>query len=84
MISSYVVKNGFDASTHTGLKSIFNQELVKTGKISKEEGKLFNKLFGMRQEADCEDFNEINENDLNPLISKVDELIQHLEKLIED
>lgn len=33
IVSAYLVANGIKATTHTGLKSAFNQELIKSGKL---------------------------------------------------
>jgi len=77
-----LTKKEIKATTHSGLKAAFNKELVKTGKINKEEGKLFNKLFGMRQEADYEDFFAIEEEDVAPLLPKIKNLIAEIEALI--
>jgi len=79
-----LAKRGMKATTHSGLKTNFNKELVKTGKIDKEDGRLFNKLFGIRQEADYEDFTKIEEEDLKPLIPKIKALIGEIEKLIKE
>ena len=40
------------SSKHTGIRSIFNKEYVKTGKISLKFGQLYNSLFEGRQESD--------------------------------
>ncbi len=84
IVSAYLAKRGMKATTHSGLKTNFNKELVKTGKIDKEDGRLFNKLFGIRQEADYEDFTKIEEEDLKPLIPKIKALIGEIEKLIKE
>ncbi len=84
IVSAYLAKRELKATTHSGLKTNFNRELVKTGKVSQEDGKLFNKLFGIRQEADYEDFVEIEEEDLKPLIPKIKALIDEIEKIIKE
>lgn len=84
IMSAYLAKRDLRATTHSGLKATFNRELVKTGKIEREEGKLFNKLFGIRQEADYEDFYEVEENDLKPLIPKIKNLIEEIESIIKE
>ena len=82
IVSAYLTKKEVKATTHSGLKAAFNKELVKTGKISKEEGKLFNKLFGIRQEADYEDFFIVEEEDVAPLLPKIEKLIAEIEAII--
>ena len=57
-------------------------KLIKSGKVERESGKLFNKLFGKRQEADYEDFYEVEESDLKPLIPKISDLFKEIELII--
>ena len=81
-VSAYLAFLGLKATTHSGLKSAFNQELVKTGKIVKSEGVLFNKLFSLRQEADYEDFTEIKADEITPMLPEVEKLIYEIDELI--
>ncbi len=82
IVSAYLVVKNLKATTHAGLKSTFNLELVKTGKIKKEDGVLFNKLFGLRQETDYEDFIKISSEDILPLVQRIKELIDDIEEII--
>jgi len=63
-------------------KSAFNQELVKTGKVSLTEGRLFNLLFSYRQDADYKDFVVFEETELTDLFPEVEALIVLLESLV--
>ena len=81
-ISAYLAFQGIRATTHSGLKSAFNQELIKPGKIAKAEGILFNKLFSLRQEADYEDFAEIQADEIQSMLPKVKTLILEIDRLI--
>ena len=84
LVSAYLAKREIKATTHSGLKTNFNKELVKTGKVNKEDGKLFNKLFGIRQEADYEDFYAVEEEDIKPLVPKIKVLIKEIERIIDE
>lgn len=83
-ISAYLAKKDMRATTHSGLKATFNKELVKTGKVDKDDGKIFNKLFNLRQEADYEDFHSVGQEDIEPLIPKVKALIEDIEEIIDE
>ena len=83
VISAYLAKNGLKATTHSGLKAAFNKELVKPGFISQDKGALFNKLFELRQEADYDDFVEMEEADIKPLIPEIEQLISKIESILE-
>lgn len=82
IVSAYLAKMEIRATTHTGLKTTFNKELVKSGKVGKEDGKLFNQLFGLRQEADYEDFQSVEKEDIAPLLPKIKSLIDEIEEII--
>jgi len=84
IVSAYLAKQDLKATTHAGLKTIFNKELVKTGKVDREDGRLFNNLFGLRQEADYEDFYNVNEEDIEELLPKIQALIRDVEIIIKD
>jgi uncharacterized protein (UPF0332 family) len=81
-ISAYFVQQDLKAFTHSGLKSSFNKELVLTGKIPAEEGKMFNQLFTCRQDGDYKDFVKFDENVISQLFPNVKNLIDLMENLI--
>ncbi|MCB9353372.1 MAG: hypothetical protein H6575_02270 [Lewinellaceae bacterium] len=64
--------------------SYSKEELVKTGKIDREDGILFNRLFAIRQQADYEDFVEIRDDNILPLVPKIKALIQGIENIIDE
>lgn len=84
MVSAYLAFKGFSAATHSGLKSAFNQELIKTGRIDRSDGVLFNRLFAIRQEADYEDFAEIQPDEIKSLLPKINGLIRDIEDVINE
>ncbi len=84
IVSAYLAFRDLNAVTHAGLKSAFNLELVKTGKIDREDGILFNRLFAVRQQADYEDFMDIQDGDILPLIPKIKALLQEIENIIRE
>ena len=50
-VSALLVKAGYTTAKHTGIKAMFNQHFVKTGVVTKENGRLYNRLFNLRQEG---------------------------------
>lgn len=82
IVSAYLAFKDIKATTHSGLKTAFNQELVKTGRIEKSDGITFNKLFSIRQQADYDDFVDMSPDEIIPLLPKIDTLIQEIKELI--
>ncbi|HMO41248.1 MAG TPA: HEPN domain-containing protein [Saprospiraceae bacterium] len=79
--SAYLVKNNMEASTHNGIKSKFNNELIKKDIIEKKYGQLYNKLFNLRQDADYRDYKDVSEEKIKPMIQEVEALIKLMEDL---
>jgi uncharacterized protein (UPF0332 family) len=75
-------KHGYTSSKHSGVKSIFNKNFVKTGLISKEQGELYNNLFDSRQEGDYVDFVFFSALDIEPWIPEAKEFIDSIINLI--
>ncbi len=82
IVSAYLAFRGLNAATHSGLKAAFNLELVKSGKVDRAVGILFNRLFAIRQQADYEDFMDIKDDEVRPLLPKIKGLIAQIENII--
>jgi uncharacterized protein (UPF0332 family) len=82
-ISALLVRDGHSSSKHVGVRSIFNRQYVKTGKIPKDLARIYNDLFERRQEGDYIDFVSFEESQVLPWISNAEELIGYVASLIE-
>ncbi len=82
MIAALLLKNGHPANSHNGVKTIFYKEFVKTEMVSLETGKLYSRLFNLRQQGDYFDFQKFTQEEIYPFIADVRSLIGEIEKLI--
>jgi uncharacterized protein (UPF0332 family) len=82
-VSALLVMDGLSSSKHAGIRSLFNRQYVKTGKIPKNLARIYNDLFERRQEGDYIDFVSFQEAQVLPWISKAEELIGHIADMIE-
>jgi len=82
-VSALLVRYGFSSSKHTGVRSLFNREYVKAGKIPKDLARTYNDLFERRQEGDYIDFVSFQEYQVLPWIAKAEQLIGYINGLIE-
>jgi uncharacterized protein (UPF0332 family) len=55
-VSALLAQEGLSSSRHTGVRGLFNQRFVSTGKVAKKTAQIFNDLFERRQEGDYVDF----------------------------
>lgn len=81
-INALFVKHQITGATHSGVKTNFHKEFIKTGILNIEFGRLYNNLFNKRQESDYQDFIDFDKDTIEPLIHKTSEFILHLEKLL--
>ena len=77
-----LIKDGHQAHTRSGAKCLFSQNYVKENKVDKRLIKIYGNLFRMRQRGDYEDWIDINEEDVIPLIELAKEFIEKIEQLI--
>ena len=80
--SAYLVVNGHKAFTHSGIKSSFNKELIKTKLLPTSNGLLYNKLFSIRQDADYRDYKDVTKEEIEPLIKETEGLVSQIEGLV--
>lgn len=78
-VTALLVKFKLSGSSHSGTKTVFNQEFIKSGKLDREHGKLYNNLFNKRHEGDYQDFQVFDEKTISPLMAKVEDFIITIE-----
>jgi uncharacterized protein (UPF0332 family) len=80
--SALLLKNGISTQTHNGLITQFNLHFIKTGKITKEFGKLYANLMDWRQKGDYGDLFDFNKETVEPLLEPVEQFLSAITKLI--
>jgi len=63
------------------LLAAFNKEFVKTGKVDKELGKFYNRMFEHRRTGDYGELVEFEEEDVKGWLRKAEEFLDTVEKL---
>ena len=81
-VSGLLVKHGYTARSHGGVFGLFGKHFVATGIVSNEQNKLYRKLFNLRLGGDYNDWFDIEEEDIKPLLEPAERFIAELEQLI--
>nr|MBF0222731.1 HEPN domain-containing protein [Desulfobulbaceae bacterium] len=76
-ISALLLTKGLSSRKNSGVKALLNQHWVKPGKISKDKGRFYHKLFESRQEGDYLDFVEYDKETVYSWIGQAKETINH-------
>ena len=79
-----LIANNFTAQTHSGVIHLLGLHFIKTNRISKVAGKLYSKLYELRQSGDYDDLFYLDEEDVKPLIGQAEKYIDELEKMINE
>ena len=82
-VSALLAQNEFSSSKHTGIRSLFNLNFVKTGIISRETAEIYNDLFDRRQEGDYADYVVFTEEQVLPRIVKANNFIKTVISLLQ-
>ncbi|OQY59303.1 MAG: HEPN domain-containing protein [Desulfobacteraceae bacterium 4572_88] len=81
-VTALLIQHGLSSSKHTGVRSLFNREFVRTEKIPKKMAMLYNDLFEKRQEGDYVDFVYFSESEIAPLIRQTEDFVNHMENTV--
>lgn len=82
-VIALLLKNEINAKTHSGVKTKFHEYILDSKVIDASLGKLYSKLFGLRQSGDYEDMVILDKETIEPLISLTKLFIDAVNKLIE-
>ncbi|MGQ9620807.1 MAG: HEPN domain-containing protein [Bacteroidales bacterium] len=82
-VISLLLKSNIETQTHNGVRTQFGLHFIKTGKIDKKYGKLFTKLFDLRQKGDYGDLFDFDKEVVEPLIEQVKEFVEEIKKQID-
>jgi len=81
--SALLINDGYQAHTHSGVKTLLGLHYVNNNLIEKSLGKMYRQVFNLRQTGDYEDWINFDQNDLEPFIEPAAKFIAEIEHLIE-
>jgi uncharacterized protein (UPF0332 family) len=82
-VSGLLVMEGIQTKTHSGVKTQFFMNFVKTERIDIGLAKLYSDLFDSRQKGDYGDFFDFTEEDVKSLLIPTRKLIDAIKREIE-
>ena len=81
-VTALLINDGHEAHTHKGVKKLLNWHYIKENKIEESFGKMYERLFNMRQKGDYEDWFVIEEQNIIQHVEPVKNFIAVIEHLI--
>ena len=80
--TALLIKNKYSAHTHSGVLTLLGKHFVLEGIISKEQNKLYGKIFELRQKGDYHDLVVIKEENIISLLEPAEKFIEEIENII--
>ena len=82
-VIALLATEGIHPSKHTAVRAFLNKNWIKTKKMSKETGWLYNTLFDRREKGDYGDYFRFSENDVKDWLERVEKAIEEIFQVIE-
>jgi len=82
MVLAYLTLEKETFKKHSGVKSFFFRKIIKGGLLDKNYGKLYNKLYYLREEADYTPNPNFEKSEIQVLIKETEDFIKQMEFLI--
>jgi uncharacterized protein (UPF0332 family) len=82
-VSALLAQEDLSSSKHTGVRSLFNQHFVSTGRIAKRTARIFNDLFERRQEGDYVDFIRFEESQVQAWMPQAEAFVTQIASLLD-
>lgn len=80
--SAFLLKQDKRFSKHSGVRAAFHEHIVKPGLLSKELGKIYDRLFENRQEGDYIELVQFEKNQVGQAIQEATRFVNEVSKLL--
>lgn len=82
MAQALLLDKGLSAKTHAGTIHIIGQQFISVGLIDKTYGRLFSRLYELRQSGDYDNMFDATEEEVMPYFIQIEKFINEMEALI--
>lgn len=82
-VIALLATEGLHPSKHTAARSFLNKNWIKTGRLSKETGFLYNTLFDRREKGDYGDYFRFQKEDVADWLKRVEKAVKEIFQVIE-
>ena len=83
-VRAFLVLEDFSSKTHASVRSAFGKELILTGAIPYDYGKIYSRLFAFRLRADYGESVDFNPEQIKDYLEPVGVLLQLIKEITDD
>lgn len=81
-VMALLLTKDLSSARHTGIRALFNEHFVKTGKVSVESGRFFSRMYDFRQKGDYADFVLFEEAKIKEWLVLAESFINEVDQVI--
>ena len=82
-IMALLLTKDLSSARHTGVRALFNEHFVRTGKVSVEQGRFFSRMYDFRQKGDYADYVQFEEAKMKEWLAQAESFIDEVDQVIE-
>lgn len=82
-VMALLLTKDLSSAKHTGIRALFNEHFVKTGKVKIELGRFFSRMYDFRQKGDYADFVQFEEAKIKEWLASAESFISELDQVIQ-
>jgi len=80
-VNALLITKGLSSSKHSGVRALFNKEIVNKGLIERQWGEFYSDMFDRRQKGDYSDFVKFKKQDVEIWLKKAEEFMGIMRRL---
>jgi len=81
-VMALLLTKDLSSARHTGIRALFNEHFVRTGKVSVESGRFFSRMYDFRQKGDYADFVQFEEAKIKEWLVLAESFISEVDQVI--
>lgn len=81
-VSALLLTRGLSSAKHSGIRSLFHQNIVKSGLVDLESGQLYDRLFDNRQKSDYADLVRFDTDEVGDWYNEARRFVDALEDIV--
>jgi uncharacterized protein (UPF0332 family) len=83
-VAALLSTEDLSSGKHTGIRSLFNEHFVKTGRVPVELGRFYSRIYDFRQKGDYGDFVEFEKDKVKEWLNQASAFIDEMDVIIGD
>ena len=81
-VMALLLTKDLSSARHTGVRALFNEHFIRTGKVSVESGRFFSRMYDFRQKGDYADFVQFEEAKIKEWLVLAESFINEVDQVI--